>query len=94
MLTNLGERFYNPFFGSKAESSLFDIMDKPTIDTIKSSVESSIKNHEKRAILKKVEVLPSRKIDDNNGIGIRIWFESVNLPGQTFDVTVLLKRIR
>lgn len=100
VLTSLGERFYHPYFGSKVETSLFELEDQNTIDLIKMTIEQSIRNHEKRADLKSVELVPRNTPHDDDpsrnahSLLVQIKFECVNIPGKTFDMAFLLKRIR
>jgi phage baseplate assembly protein W len=87
--TDLTERFYNPLAGSKAATSLFDLGGQIAIETIKSTVSAAISNYEKRAKLQKIDVT-----DINYGYQVDIFFECINLPGQTLFTSVILQRIR
>lgn len=94
VLTTLGERFYQPHFGSKIETSLFDLADATTSELIKSTIEISLKNFEPRALVRDVSVHPTYPVDDTHAYTVIVQFECINLPGQMFEVEIDLKRLR
>ncbi|MFZ9377066.1 MAG: GPW/gp25 family protein [Candidatus Fonsibacter ubiquis] len=44
VLTQPGEKFFNPFFGSKVKQSLFETFDDITSITVRNEIRSSIQN--------------------------------------------------
>ena len=92
VLTSLGERFYQPHFGSKIETSLFEFLNNETIDLIRFTIESSLKNFEPRVSLKDISV--NSDIFDENNLAVTIKFECINLPERLIEVDVPLTRIR
>lgn len=58
ILTNTGERFFNPDIGSNIRKSLFEPLDDITASTIKDQIELTIKNYESRVSLINVNVTP------------------------------------
>ena len=88
--TRLGERFYNPLFGSKVANALFELTSELTSTLLKSTCEQAIKNNESRATVKDVEV---QLLEDSNACSITIFFEAINKPGILQNV-VIVKRIR
>lgn len=91
ILTGNGERPYRPNLGSKIKSLLFEPMDDVTASLIQSTIELAIKNYEPRADLRGVLV---KADNDQNRYMVTIVFSLINIPGQTFDMAVFLKRVR
>jgi len=90
ILTNPTERFYQPFLGSKVRSSLFEPMTPVTVDTIRFSIENTIKQ-EPRVQLVRLDVIPDY---DNNQYNVGIYFEVLNFPGKTFAANILIDALR
>ena len=59
ILTVPGERFFNPYIGSKVNALLFENMDASTASIIKSEIETTINNYEPRVDLIEVRVDPN-----------------------------------
>jgi len=91
ILTGNGERPYRPNLGSKIKALLFEPMDDVTAAMIQTTVETAIKNHEPRADLVGVQVNPDY---GQNRYMVTVLFTLINIPGQTFDMAVFLKRVR
>ena len=86
LLTNLGERFYQPNVGSKIRASLFENMDLLSIDTLKQSIQDCIKSNEPRANIVKIDVT---EVPEENGLKIDVHFSLINITGiQTVTITV------
>jgi phage baseplate assembly protein W len=92
VLTSLGERFYQPHFGSKIETALFEFISNETIDLIRYTIETSLKNFEPRVMIKSIDV--ASDIFDENNLSVTVKFECVNLPEKLIEVDVPLRRIR
>lgn len=90
ILTNRTERPYNPIFGSRINSLLFDPLDSYTAQNIKEEIEETIKAFEPRAILHEVFVSAD---EDNNGFVVNIIFSTINIPQET-RIELFLQRVR
>lgn len=90
ILTNLGERFYTPFTGSKVRASLFDPIDPMTADIIRTTISQCIQNNEPRVNLIEVVVADDA---DNNRYAVNIIFNLINIP-EVLQLDLLLKRAR
>jgi len=90
IMTTRGERFYDKTYGSSVHNLLFDMIDPITADTIRMTIEESIRNYEPRVELVQVSV----KTDaDNLQYKVAIFFRIINIPEiQQLDLT--LKRVR
>lgn len=91
ILTNFGERQYDPLYGGNIRAMLFENADDPLLqDQLKRQIEGAIKNYEKRARVESVEVTVR---PDSNLLAIRIRFMIVN---QRFpvDLEVAIERVR
>lgn len=90
ILTNQGERFYNKTFGSAVHNLLFDMIDPVTADTIRMTIEESIRNYEPRVDTFQVNVIAD---EANLQYKVNIFFRIINIPEiQQLDLT--LKRVR
>ena len=90
VLTNLGTRPYEPLLGSKIKSILFDPIDSITEGTLKSSIKESCAK-EPRANILDIDVAGNV---DRNLYTVKITFECINIPNQSFTVNLIIKRIR
>jgi phage baseplate assembly protein W len=90
ILTNAGERLFQPLVGCSIYNSLFELNDTMQASNIKFLIETTIKNNEPRASVIAVTVIPQT---DNNAFGINIVY---NLINSTEPVTLnfTLKRVR
>jgi phage baseplate assembly protein W len=90
ILTRTGERLYNPNFGSQINSLLFEQFSETTQSSIKSAIETAIKNHEPRANL--IEVRVEGDIDTNSML-VTIIFAVINKE-EPVTLQLILNRIR
>lgn len=90
ILTNLGERLYSPYVGSKLKSSLFDPIDPMTADVIRTTIFQCIQNNEPRVNL--IEVVVADDYDNNRYV-VNIIFNLINIP-EVLQLDLLLKRAR
>ena len=91
IITNFGERQYDPLYGGNVRALLFENTDDPLLDTIiQSRIEAAINNYEPRA---KVESVKVDLNPDSNALAIKIRFMIVN---QRFpvDLEVAIERVR
>jgi phage baseplate assembly protein W len=58
VLTQPGERFFNPILGSKVNRSLFENIDEISASIIKDEIDNTIRNYEPRVKLIDVTVTP------------------------------------
>jgi phage baseplate assembly protein W len=92
LLTRLGERPFEPAFGSKVYDSLFEQIDFITLDAIASSVIDAINLWEPRVQLISVDPIPS---PDSNEVEVVIVFNvigSASLGPQTFNQTLVIAK--
>jgi phage baseplate assembly protein W len=90
ILTDLGERFYSPFLGSKLKASLFDPVDPATADLIRTTIFQCVTNNEPRVNLLEVVVADD---SNNNRYIVSLIFNLINIP-DTLQLDLLLKRAR
>jgi phage baseplate assembly protein W len=91
VLTQPGERFFNPNIGSKIRNILFEPLDYITASLISSEIEYTIKAFEKRVKLTEVDV----EIDDNNnGFDVIIDYTIIGDPSITQTIELFLERTR
>lgn len=91
LLTDLGERPYQPEVGSKIRTLLFEPIDIVTTNLLKSSIENTLKNFEPRVTIIDINVQP---IEDENAYNITIECSLINIPGSNFVFSFPLRRIR
>lgn len=92
ILTEQGERLFQPTIGSTIRSSLFNQLDEITVNKLRSSVEMTIKNHEPRVVFRDISVVTD---DARNSASLTIFYSTINSPGQIQDLTVnFLTRVR
>lgn len=89
--TNLGERLFNPTFGSDVYASLFELNTPESLYDLEFFIKNAIKNNEPRAIVDNVDVTTT--FDNENAIEINIFYNLINNP-EPITLTVLLKRVR
>jgi len=90
ILTNKGERLFQPTLGSDVQMSLFDNMNPATVKMIEQNVRSTINNFEPRVTLIDVEVIAD---PDNYKVQINISFYVRNVQ-EPVTVSVFLERVR
>lgn len=90
LLTDKGERFFNPLLGSDIKSLLFENMAARTDELLKQYITVAINNFEPRATLLNVTVTPSY---DESAYNVTIVFSTIN---NTTPITLefLLNRVR
>ncbi len=81
ILTEPGERPFNPVLGSRVSSLLFETLDNQTAFAIKSEIINTIKNFEPRVTLNKVEVTPDFENNELH-VSIRYNIVGIDVPGQ------------
>lgn len=91
VLTERTERFYRAATGCKVYSLLFDQIDPITAMNIENSIKETIKNSEPRAIIHEVTATPHSEF---NFYAVTIIFGIASIPDQTFDLSLMLRRVR
>jgi len=90
ILTNIGERLFQPTIGSNVYKALFEPNDVITAENITYHITSTIKQNEKRVILLNVIVNPN---PDNYSFDVNIIFSLINNP-DTINLNLILRRVR
>jgi phage baseplate assembly protein W len=90
ILTNFGERLYQPTIGSDITKALFEPNDVVTAENITFFIKNTIKQNEPRAVLLEVNVYPN---PDRNLFDVNLVFSLINnnIP---VSLNVILKRVR
>jgi phage baseplate assembly protein W len=90
ILTNYGERLFQPTVGSNVLGSLFEFNDLTTASDLKFYISETIQNNEPRVSLQAVNVTET---PDSNYVNIDILFSIIN--SQTIQtLNVIIKRVR
>ena len=90
LLTDRGERLFQPSIGGNIKATLFENNTPATIKLLQDAVKDTINNYEPRANLIDVEVISKY---DENTIAVNVVFYVRNLQDPV-SLTVLLERIR
>jgi phage baseplate assembly protein W len=91
ILTQRGERFYDPEFGSDVKKSLFNPFDELTMSQLSESITTAINKHEPRADHVKVHI--TQYIEDNT-YKVDIQFIVINIPNVPQSMEVIVNRVR
>ena len=90
ILTNLGERLFQPTIGSNIYRSLFEPNDIITAENITAFTKSTISQNEPRALILEVNVYPNF---DRNAFNVNVVFSLIN-SNTPIQLSVILKRVR
>jgi phage baseplate assembly protein W len=90
ILTDKGERLFQPYLGSDVRKSLFDNMTPATVKMIEQNVRATINNFEPRVNLIDVQVIAD---PDNYKVQINISFYVRNVQ-EPVTVSIFLERVR
>jgi phage baseplate assembly protein W len=90
ILTNKGERLYQPDVGSDIKAMLFEPMSAFTANALRKIIEDAITQYEPRAKIMRVEVIP---YEEQNRYVITIVYMLINKP-DPISVSVTLQRVR
>jgi phage baseplate assembly protein W len=91
ILTNVGERIFQPNFGSNVRRSLFEPNDKITAQNIVYYIKNSVSQNEPRVALSNVVVYPS---PDEGTFTVNIVFYIINNPVTPVTLNLILRRVR
>lgn len=90
VLTDRGERLFQPDVGCDIRGSLFENMDQNTILILKENIKTTIKTYEPRCDVK--DVLVNANIDRNEVL-VKIIFSVIN-TNRNLSLTIDLSRVR
>lgn len=90
LLTNRGERLFNPTFGSDIRSLLFENISPQTESSLREYIELAIDNFEPRATL--IDVIVTA-LPDANAYSVTVVFSVIN-RAEPIQLDILLNRIR
>jgi hypothetical protein len=91
ILTDYGERPFQPWIGSNIKALLFEQMDPFTISVLKDQIKILLENFEPRVILYNLEINDL----DSNELRVTIYFTLVNsISGEVFSIDTFLERIK
>ena len=87
ILTQPGERPFNPALGSGVKGLLFNTLDRLTASSIKDEIETTIINFEPRVELNEVIVKPN---GEQNRFDVKIQYYIVGIPADLQEVSLAL----
>ena len=91
LLTNKGERLFNPDYGADLRSLLFEPFDYATAALIKENIVYSIKRYEPRIAIGSLKCYPDY---DNNGFDVEMTYEIRGYDAPPVTVGFFLTRTR
>ena len=91
LLTNKGERPFNPDYGSNIRSYLFEPLDYGTAAQIELSITSTLDKFEPRITVRSIEIYPNY---DNNSFDVDMTYEIVGSDDPPVAVELVLNRTR
>lgn len=90
ILTDIGERLFQPNFGSNVRTLLFENSIESNLSTIELYIKNSIENNEKRINLLEVNVDTG---ENETEVVINVLYNTINNP-EPILFTYILKRVR
>ena len=91
VLTNPGERFFEPDFGSNVSRTLFETLDDITASSLKDEIDSAITAYEPRVELNTVDVVPDY---DNSQFNVTVNYTIVGTEAQPQQLSFALEPTR
>ena len=92
LMTNKGERLFDPQYGSNVPSYLFDQLDYGTAANIQDAIRECLMNYEPRIRINSLDVIPDF---DQNGFEVQLAFKVIGRDDLApFDVEFFLSRTR
>ena len=91
LLTNKGEKLFNPEYGSDIRSYLFEPLDYATASQVSSNIRYTIGEWEPRIGVKSIEAIPNY---DDNGFDIHLEYEIRGSSVPPTNVEFFLSRTR
>lgn len=90
ILTNIGERLFDPLFGSTVNKSLFEPFTPFLIEDVQTSIQVAASNFENRIKILNVAILNDV---DRNAYSVSIIFSIINRP-DPIQLDLFLRRVR
>jgi uncharacterized protein len=90
ILTNIGEKLFNPFFGSNVTANLFENFDIFLVENLTRIINLAAAQFEPRVVIQNISILPDQ---DYNTFSINIVFSLINIP-QPINLNIPLRRVR
>jgi len=90
VMTNFGEKPFNPEFGGHVQSLLFELANEDTEEEIEEQILSAINRHEPRAVALSVIAISD---PDRNSVDVTIVFQVVNTQEEV-SLSIALARLR
>jgi phage baseplate assembly protein W len=84
ILTRKGSRYYLPDFGTRIYEFIFEPMDGPTFDAIKSDIKTAVEKYIPNLLLNEISITPYTE-DDRSPIG-DLNIEDQNSSYEMFDI--------
>jgi len=91
LLTNKGERLFQPDLGSDISRYLFEPLDFSIAGLVKSSITDLMNRYEPRVILSSISVVPDF---DNNGLDVDMIVELIGREDEPIGISFFLDRTR
>lgn len=91
LLTNKGEKLFNPRYGSDIRNYLFEPLDYATAGQVNNNIRSTINNFEPRVNILSLETTPNF---DDNGFDVKLTFEILGTDLPPVAVEFFLVRTR
>ena len=85
------EKPFHPEIASGVRDMLFENMTPFTAQTLSTKIKEVIENHEPRALLANINVIPNF---DNNHYEVTVEFYNQNAPAELVDLSFTLERLR
>jgi phage baseplate assembly protein W len=92
LLTNQGEKPFNPYFGGNLYNFLFELADESTEKNIIREVKNVIEVYEPRVDISTLRVRVNMQ-PDNNSVEVTVIFKIIN-TGELVEFTTVLSRLR
>jgi phage baseplate assembly protein W len=91
LLTNVGERFFQPQLGSKIPGLLFEPFDFATSGLIRDEINRVLVNYEPRVKINSIDVFPNY---DANGYDVDMTIKILGRDDEIIGIEIFLERTR
>ena len=91
LLTNKGEKPFNPNFGCNLRGYLFELFTPSLAAALREAIRYNLTNYEPRIEIQNISVVDN---SDNNALQVTVDYSIVSPGANTDTVTVLLERLR
>ncbi len=91
LLTNKGERPFQPDLGSNIKRVLFEPLDFGSAGIVRGEILSTLKRYEPRIVVQNIGVFPDSV---NNGYNVELEYKIIGRDDQTIAVEFVLERTR